>query len=899
MRSVLFAFLWISAAQLFAGPPVQAQSDDLGLEVHRFELENGLTVLVHEDDKLPLAGVAVTYRVGSADEPEGRYGFAHLFEHLLFGGSQHAPEAWNDYLVQLGGSTINGSTNFTKTDYFQIVPSASLESLLFLEADRMGFLSSELDQAAFDTERDVVKNELRQRYGQPFSTAEMHRYEALYGAEHPFGHVVIGSEADLDAATLEDVQAWHELYYGPNNAILAVAGDVELEEVRTLVERYFGDIPPSQVTNTTEIQLPQRGANTSETVIDANATSAYVERSWALPGMGSSYHAPLSIAASILGSGSDSRLHQALVEDAELASSVSMDFWPEGAVTHLIISARVPDPANVGRVENLMDAVIGDFLTEGPTDSELVRIQNETTIEYASALQNVLVVALRISRAFQRTGDETHTQVLYDAFMDSTPDSVADAARIWLPRGWHTLRMIPPQTFTAGETRVDRTAGIPAIPQGLRLDVALDGHSTTTLRNGMALTVIPRETASATARIVLPAGRARQSAQAPGMAMLSIEELGERLENDQRFTALGAAPGVTYGGEQLEVRLEAPTANFETAFQRVLEHVFAISADAEAVADTARSTARAMRERNLNPYLRSLQHLPGRLYGAASDYAALIDVQIGAEVMEGYDDQALAAFRDRWYRPDLAQTIIVGPSRLDYAGMVEALRLSNPRRVEAGVVAGPEFIGPDPRIVLINRPGQAQSHLHMATAAPAAETEDGWAFNLASHLLGLRLNEVLREENGWTYGVGARIDPMRGERFFHIYSDIQSADIVPALMEARRVMAGYGRNEARDAEAFAEAQARYINASVANLQSNSGLAANSAWSVSQDLSPVEMINWMEQYDALEPADIEAIADRYFHPDRFSVVIFGDAEAIGDALLEAGFEARRIEMGGEF
>lgn len=896
MRIVLLAAV-CAAAQQFSAPAAQAQ--DLGLEVHRFQLDNGLTVLVHEDDKLPLAGVAVTYRVGSADEPEGRYGFAHLFEHLLFGGSQHAPDPWNDYLVRLGGASINGSTNFTKTDYFQIVPSASLESLLFLEADRMGFLSSELDQAAFDTERDVVKNELRERYGQPFSTAEMHRYEALYGPDHPFGHVIIGSEADLDAATLEDVQAWHEQYYGPNNAILAVAGDVELDEVRALVERYFGDIPPSGVTNTTEVQLPQRGANTSETVIDDNATSAYVERSWALPGAGSSHHAPLSIAASILGSGSDSRLHQALVENAELASSVSMNFWPEGAVTHLIISARVPDPDDVGRVENLMDAVIGDFLTEGPTAQELARIQNETTIEYASALQNVLVVALRISRAFQRTGDENHTQVLYDAFMAATPDSVAEAARIWLPRGWHTLRMIPPHSFSAGETQIDRTAGVPAIPEGLFLDVHLEGQSTTTLRNGMELTVIPRETAAVAARIVLPVGRARQSADSPGLAILAMEELGDRLDADEEFAVLGAVQGAQYSGEQIEVRVEAPAATFEAAFQRLLQQVFEMESDAEAVAEAARLTARRMREDDLFPYLRGVQHLPGRLYGADSDYAALNDVQVGMEAVEGYDMDDLRAFRDRWYRPDLAQTIVVGPASLDYAGMVEDLGLSNPRRVEAGTAAGPHFAGPDPRIVLVNRPGQAQSHLHMASVAPPADTEEGWAFNLARHMLGIRLNEVLREENGWTYGVGARVEPMRGERFFHIYSDIQSADIVAALVEARRVMAGYAQNEARDIEGFEEARARYINASVANLQTNSGLTANSAWSVSQGLSPVEMINWMERYRALEPADIEAIASRYFDPDRFSVVIYGDAEAIRDALLEAGFEADRIEMGGEY
>jgi zinc protease len=258
-------------ASVAAAPAAQerlAPLPDVNIPYTRFVLPNGLTLIVHEDHKAPIVAVNIWYHVGSKNEPTGRSGFAHLFEHLMFNGSENFNNDFFKATELLGATDQNGTTNTDRTNYFQNVPTSALDSILWLESDRMGHLVGAIDQARLDEQRGVVQNEKRQNENQPYGRVWETITNATYASDHPYGHSVIGSMADLDAASLEDVQTWFRTWYGPANATIVLAGDITPEEARAKVEQYFGDIPPGPPVSHPNRMIAPMVGHSSETMFD-------------------------------------------------------------------------------------------------------------------------------------------------------------------------------------------------------------------------------------------------------------------------------------------------------------------------------------------------------------------------------------------------------------------------------------------------------------------------------------------------------------------------------------------------------------------------------------------------------------------------------------------------------
>ena len=246
VSAVLLAVLLACMAPVRAAAPVVPDVEQLRIKHEKIVLPNGLTVLVHEDHSVPLVAVNVWYHVGSRDERRGRTGFAHLFEHFFFNGSQNYPHGFREAMDDLGANNRNGTTNTDRTNFFEDVPVSGLERTLYLEADRMGFLAANINQEMLERERGVVQNEKRQGENQPYGRAFDRLLQAMYPYSHPYRWSTIGSMEDLQAAKLEDIKEWYATYYGPNNAVLALAGDITLEQAKTLVTKYFGGIAPGK-----------------------------------------------------------------------------------------------------------------------------------------------------------------------------------------------------------------------------------------------------------------------------------------------------------------------------------------------------------------------------------------------------------------------------------------------------------------------------------------------------------------------------------------------------------------------------------------------------------------------------------------------------------------------------
>ena len=340
-------------------------------------LANGLRVIASPDHGTPTVAVNLWYDVGSRDEEPGRTGFAHLFEHVMFQGSAHVPSGQHIALMQSAGASVNATTWFDRTNYFQTLPTGGLDLALWLEADRLGTLLDALTQESLDNQREVVKEEKRQRYDNVPYGDVMERLIALtFPADHPYGHTTIGSMDDLDAATLEDVQTFFRTHYLPSNAVLSIVGDVEPEDAFARAETYFGHLRSGQKpTKPAPGPLPPlTGTERAETSADVPAAAVYL--SWRLPARGTRQFDAVDLAFSVLGQGQTSRLHQELVRGAELAeSSGAMSLGLIGGSSYGFAYARARDGVSVEQVEAALVEQVDRLLSTPPTEQELRRAQ--------------------------------------------------------------------------------------------------------------------------------------------------------------------------------------------------------------------------------------------------------------------------------------------------------------------------------------------------------------------------------------------------------------------------------------------------------------------------------------------------------------------------------------------
>jgi zinc protease len=373
------------------------EAQTLKVPSETFTLPNGLRVTVHEDHSAPLVAVNVWYHVGSGREAKGRRGFAHLFEHMLFQGSEHVGDDQHFAIVQDAGGTANGSTNADRTNYFELVPSNFLETALWLESDRMGFLLKALSQAKLDNQRDVVKNERRQNYeNRPYGMSFIRMGELLYPDEHPYHWPTIGYQEDLTAASLDDVKSFFSTWYSPNNASLVVAGDVKAADVKKLATKYFADLPagpkPPAIT-----PMPATLAAEKRDVVEDRVTLPQVSIAWHTVPRWSADDAALDVAAGILGQGKSSRLYQRLVYKEQSAQTV----FANSMTRELAGSFSVTATAREGFTLNQMEAAISEEVVRlakvGPTADEMAMARNVTEAQSVYALQSVLGKADRIN----------------------------------------------------------------------------------------------------------------------------------------------------------------------------------------------------------------------------------------------------------------------------------------------------------------------------------------------------------------------------------------------------------------------------------------------------------------------------------------------------------------------
>jgi zinc protease len=831
---------------------------DIDIPAKKFVLNNGLTLIVHEDKSAPLVAVNIWYHVGSKNEPKGRSGFAHLFEHLMFNGSENFNDDFFKATQKLGATDQNGTTSVDRTNYFQTVPTAALDSILWLESDRMGHLLGAIDQAKLDEQRAVVKNEKRQGQNNPYSAAEDLVIAATSTPGHHYDHSPIGSMEDLEAASLDDVKQWFRDYYGPSNAVLVLAGDIAPEEALAKVEKYFGDIAPGSPVSQPKSWVVKKTGTIRETAYVRAAQPVFI-RTWNI----SEYASPdtdyLQFLAQTLAASRTSPLVKRLVIDEQVATSVTASVNNRETGGQFSIEVSAKPGVDLAVVERIVDEELKKVLVVGPSAAEMMRARTQSVAGFARSMEAIGGFAgkanlLAESEVF--LGSPDAWKVGWARYRAATPADLQGAAKRWLTDGDYILHMVPFGQLSAATAGADRKnmpepgAAVPAVfPVIERAE----------LSNGLRVVVANRTGVPVVNMTLLvnsgySADWQREPAAVGNFASYLMSEGTKTRTGDQlsdQLATIGASVSSSGGGEFSAVSL--------SAMKPTLRGALAIYADvvlnpAYRLADVERAKANsfASLESAKQDGARAAARLaPSLLYGTASPYGRL---QSEADIAQ-ISPARLGDFHHRWFKPNNATLVVSGDTSLSE---IRPLLEATFGKWQRGPV--PErFIPLTPPaarsiVYLIDKPGAPQSEIQASVIAARRLEGDGPARAVFGTAIGgsftSRINMKLREEKGWAYGASAGLSGGRGSRTYSAKASVQSDKTSESMVEIANLLKDSIGDKKLTAAEVADAKGDLTLGLSSDWSKTSGLAGAVIDQLSYDLP--------EDYYATYPQAISAV-----------------------------------------
>ena len=777
-------------------------------------LPNGLEVILHEDHSIPLAAVNVWYHVGSKDEEPGRTGFAHLFEHVMFEGSQHHNSSYFEPLQKVGAN-LNGSTNSDRTNYWEDVPSNYLELALWLESDRMGFLLAALDQQRFDIQRDVVKNERRQSYeNRPYGMAQWNIQKSLFPLPHPYHWMTIGSQEDLDAASLEDIKDFFQRYYAPSNASLSIAGDIDRERTLELVNRYFGELPPgppvrrvgrfdSGLTGRVELELRDK----------VSLPRLYI--AWPAYPDGDAAEAPLELLRLALADGQSSRLYRSLVYEKQIAQSVSVRHYSAEISGQFVVEATAAAGHSLAEVEAAVDAELARARQEPPTEEELARARNRLESSHYRQLARIggfggRADTLNYYNVFYGNPGELNTAL--ERYLAVEPAAVLAAGQWTLNGNQVRMRVLPEAALqpVVNGMALNRSEqpGPAAEPE---FAPPLPVHRR--LPNGLQVTVVEKPGLPLVAfALLLPAGSIADPPSQPGLAFFTAQMLAEGTatrssqEIANAFEFIGARLSIETRREANILSAETLTRHWPEALALLSDVVQNPTFPENELERVRREHLTDLRRGKDDPTFTAEQLIPGLIFGRESRYG---HPTIGTEEsVAAFTREQLAGYYRDCYDPAAANLLVVGDVSLDDAVAQAAAVLgdwANPAAAAgkesagSGATAGAGGDREQPTtIYLVDKPGAAQSVIRAGHSTVGRSHPDYTSLGLLNYSFGgqfsARLNQNLRQDKGYSYGFHSGISWFKERSLLVAGGSVQTAvtkeSVAETLQEFRDIQGG-------------------------------------------------------------------------------------------------------------
>lgn len=896
--AVIVSTVLLAAAAPAATAAAAPAFDLPDLKYEKYTLANGLQVILHEDHSLPTAAVNVWYHVGSKDEKPGRTGFAHLFEHMMFQGSQNHDKDYFLPLQKVGGQ-VNGSTNNDRTNYWENVPADQLELALFMEADRMGWLLPAMTQEKLDNQRDVVKNEKRQGENRPYAKSRDMILELMYDVGHPYRWPVIGSMDDLSAASLEDVAEFFRLYYAPNNASLCVAGSFDPAQAKEWIAKYFGPIPPGRPVDRLEAWIPRLDSERRAVAEDAvELPRLYMQ--WHSPGWYREGDAEFDLLAELVASGKTSRLYKSLVYEKRIAQDIfSMQASREMSGTFGITATAAPGH-DLAELEAAIDAELSQLLAKGVTKGEVDLARTRLRASAVRELQQVGGFggkADRLNRYNVMVGDPGYLKA------DLARYDAADAASVnaWLRRFIDldqraVLWIVPQGKLAAVPAEVDRSqlpAG--AVAAAYTPPVVQEA----TLPNGLKLYLVEkRELPLVEARLVVRAGWADDPLDRRGTAVLTADMLDEgaggrdALALSEAVEALGAELRTSSNFDGTQVSLNVLRGQFDAGLA-LLGDVVLRPTFPESEFERLRQNYRGRQKQEASqPQAQALNEFQLRCFGADHPYAQPASGVGTPESIEALTRADLRTFHGTWFVPGNAAVVIVGDLDLSEATAALGRVFSSwknaplPGRLP---LPAPDYRGP--RVVVIDRPGAQQSQVLGGYVGMARGDADHTGFEVVNSAFGgqfaSRINLNLREDKGYTYGARSQLSAYLHAGVFLMTAPVQTDATAASVRELLAEMTAIRGERPLTGQELADSRARLVQGFPQRFETYGGTARQLGDLLLAGLTPAEWQDYRARIGNLGEADLAGVIARHVDPSRVVWVIVGDWAAIRDDLRDLG------------
>ncbi len=913
----------------------QASIPEIAFE--RYRLPNGLEVILHVEHRVPIVHTEVWYKVGSKDEVPGKTGFAHLFEHIMFQGTKHIPEdAFFKYLSQAGASARNGSTSTDRTNYFETLPASQLELGLWLESSRMGFL---LDRPSFKetlaNQRDVVKNERRQRVENvPLGGVTKIELEALYPPGHPYRHQVIGSMEDLDAASEADLRDFYNRYYAPGNAVLLVAGDIDVPVTKGLIEKYFGPIASGQPIQ--RVQVPPMPVATAEkrVAMEAKINLPRGQMSWNTVPVFAPGDAELDLIANILGEGKSSRLHQRLVFDLKIAQSVSVFHASRMLGGQFEIAYTAMQGHTLAEIEAVLDEELEKLRSQPPTAEELERAKNQIKRDLLRSMEPLAGLATRVLYYSVFAGDPSYLRRDLERYEQATPQSLSTFAQKVLAKKSRVVISVEPNPkapimgrlrdgsaspapsatkasapdagvrapLTGIASRITPDAPFRAkLPEaGPKHDFKIPQVKRLRLRNGLPVILAEsHKLPLVNVSLVVKTGSSANPKDKAGLASLVANMLDEGTkkrtakEIAAEINQLGATLSTYATWDASAIALSTMSENLERALPVFADVSLAPAfpeEDFKRVVDNLRSS---LAQRKDYPSVVANQVFARTLWGDGHPFGW---PDSGTETSIAAIDRAdVKRFYDTHYAPNNAVLVVSGDvTEKQIRGLIEPLlagwrpKKLVPVRVAKG--AAPEKTS----IVLVEKAGAPQSSIRVGLPGVERKNADYHRALVTNQILGgtfRRLTMNLRETKGWTYGIGSQFDARKQGGPWVVSGEFVAAHTADAVDEIIKEIEKLRTEDVTDKE-LGEVKDEIVGAFPARFATADQLASQMAGIAVYDLPPNELDTFTKKISAVTKADVRKTAQKLLRPDNLLIVVVGDRTGNESALRKIAKVERR-------
>ncbi len=885
---------------LLAAPAASAQPITPPMVAYeKVILKNGLNVILHEDHSTPIVAVNLWYHVGSKNEKPGRTGFAHLFEHMLFQGSEHSDTPFINAVDPLGATVRNGETYFDRTNYFENVPTHALERTLWLEADRMGWLLPALTQERLDTQIEVVQNERREGVdNQPYGLVDERMFAALYPGHHPYSWDVIGSLEDLAAATMEDVKEFFRRYYAPNNCTLSIAGDIDVQATRALVERYFGEIPPGQPIDRMDEWIPELGKEIRLEMEDSvPLPRIYV--AWHSPAFFRAGDADLELLADILATGKTSRLYKRLVYDMEIAQDVQA--FQEGREIGGLFRVRVTArPGHtLDEIEPILFEEIEKLRQSSPTDEEMERARTRTLGDFIRALEQLGGFggrSDRLARYNTYLGDPGYLEEDFARYRKATPESLRAGARRWLHDGRVVMRVVPFPQYVAGEKPEGfNRAKAPGL--GTPKPLKLPRLSRAKLSNGLQV-VLARTPKVPVVQfnLLVRGGWSADSKDALGhasfMGQMQDEGTATRsaLDISEEAGRLGANLFTFCGLDNCTVGLSALKARMEPSLALWADVVMNPSFPDEEIERQRQQVLGQIMQEKRQPVGMAVRIIPALIYGDDHPYGQPFTGSGTVESVKAITRADLVKYHATWFKPNNATLVVVGDTTLEEVKpfLESALAAWKPGRTP-GIDIPSRQHPTRTAVYVVDKPGAAQSVILAGQLAAPKNDPDDVAFDVLHTVLGAqftsRVNMNLREDKGYTYGAYTVRLETRGQGLFGAFSQVRTDVTKESLAELAKELREIRGPRPVTEQELRKAQDNLTLSLPGQYESIAGIANKIAEIVTYDLPDDHFSTYPDKVRGATIDRLTALAKEKILPDRMVWVVVGDRAMVEEGIRE--------------